>query len=328
MSDHNPLTQLHDALADDMRAVNEAILARMTSDVPLIPQLASYLIAAGGKRIRPLLTLASTRLFDDKTDRPHKLAASVEFIHTATLLHDDIVDGSEERRGKPAANLVFGNTASVLVGDFLFSRAFELMAEDGELDILQILSHASAVIAEGEVLQLSAVGQLGTDQETYLKIIGAKTAALFEATCEIGPIMAGADDAARKALKSYGYNLGMAFQIADDVLDYAGQGEAMGKNSGDDFYDGKVTLPVIHAYTNGNGVEQAFWQRTLGDKDFKDGDLETAQKYIADHAGKVAALTLARQYADQAVNDLKNITDSPLKSNLIACAQYTVDRLS
>ena len=235
-------------VAADMNGVNAVILERMQSKVSLIPELAGHLIAGGGKRMRPMLTLACANLLGYPGTRHHKLAAAVEFIHTATLLHDDVVDGSGMRRGKQTANLIWGNPASVLVGDFLFSRAFELMVEDGSLKVLRILSHASAVIAEGEVEQLTAQRQIDTDEDHYLDIISAKTAALFAAACRVAPVVAEADEDVELALESYGRNLGIAFQLTDDVIDYASDAETMGKGVGDDFRDGKMTLPVILAY--------------------------------------------------------------------------------
>ena len=238
----NPLAQLSTALERDMLAVNEQIITHMQSPVALIPQLASYLIAAGGKRIRPLLTLASTSIYSGDMSRAHGLSAAVEFIHTATLLHDDVVDESEERRGQKAANLIFGNQASVLVGDFLFSRAFQLMTADGSLDVLKILSDASAIIAEGEVMQLTTMGNLNTDMDTYIEVIKSKTAALFAAACEVGPVIAGADKGAAQAMADYGMNMGIAFQIADDALDYDANQAELGKTIGDDFREGLTAI--------------------------------------------------------------------------------------
>src|SRR3954466_1510618 len=240
-----PVMQL---VAADLNHVNAVILERMQSEVALIPELAGHLIAGGGKRMRPMLTLASAALLDYGGTRHHKLAAAVEFIHTATLLHDDVVDRSGMRRGKRTANIIWGNSASVLVGDFLFSRAFELMVEDGSLKVLRILSHASAVIAEGEVEQLTAQRRIDTDEEQYLTIISAKTAALFAAACRVAPVVAEASEEAELALECFGRNLGIAFQLTDDVIDYASDEATMGKDAGDDFRDGKVTLPVILAH--------------------------------------------------------------------------------
>src|SRR5436189_446749 len=262
--------------AADMNAVNAVILERMQSKVALIPELAGHLIAGGGKRMRPMLTLASASLLGYPGTRHHKLAAAVEFIHTATLLHDDVVDGSGMRRGKRTANLIWGNPASVLVGDFLFSRAFELMVEDGSLKVLRILSHASAVIAEGEVEQLTAQRQIDTDEEQYLTIISAKTAALFAAACRVAPVVAEADEDAELALESYGKNLGIAFQLTDDVIDYASDSATMGKGVGDDFRDGKMTLPVILAYARASADDRDFLRSAISGEQQSDDDLARA----------------------------------------------------
>src|ERR1044071_6282310 len=269
----DPMMQL---VAADLHHVNAVILARMQSEVSLIPELAGHLIAGGGKRMRPMLTLACARLLDYPGARHHKLAAAVEFIHTATLLHDDVVDGSGLRRGKQTANLIWGNPASVLVGDFLFSRAFELMVEDGSLKVLRILSHASAVIAEGEVEQLTTQRQVETDEEQYLTIISAKTAALFAAACRVAPVVAEADEDCELALESYGKNLGIAFQLTDDVIAYSSEEATMGKGVGDDFRDGKMTLPVILAYARGGEADREFWREAISGERVSDDDLSHA----------------------------------------------------
>jgi octaprenyl-diphosphate synthase len=322
----SPLDGLATLLGEDMKKVNALILQHMQSEVPLIPQIAAYLIAAGGKRIRPLLTLAATRLFDGATDRPYGLAAAVEFIHTATLLHDDVVDESTQRRGKDAANLVFGNQASVLVGDFLFSRAFELMVADGNIEVLRILSHAAAVIAEGEVMQLAATGDITMGMDRYEAIIAAKTAALFAAACEIGPVIAGRDKATQDALRTYGHELGMAFQYADDILDYSATQEKLGKTVGDDFREGKLTAPVIIALSAASDEERAFWQRTMPDKNQTPEDLATAQKILNRHEALIQGAARARAHAQRAIDALAHIPPTPLKSLLAALALYTVER--
>lgn len=323
-----PLATLATMLDADMKAVNSVILGNMQSDVPLIPQLAGYLIASGGKRIRPLLTLAATALFDGDMKRAHGLAAAVEFIHTATLLHDDVVDGSEQRRGKDAANLVFGNQASVLVGDFLFSRAFQLMTADGSLDVLRILSGASAVIAEGEVMQLTTANNLDTTMEDYISVISAKTAALFSAACEIGPVVAGADAPYVKAMHTYGHNMGIAFQIADDVLDYNADREKLGKTIGDDFREGKMTAPLILALQKANEEERAFWQRTVGEKEQKDGDLAQAMALFEKHNTLDQGMEIARTYADKALLALENMPEHPVRTQLQALVPFVIDRQS
>lgn len=322
----NPLDILQEQLHGDMTAVNAMILQHMQSDVPLIPQLASYLIAAGGKRIRPLLTLSCTALFNGDMKRAHRLAAAVEFIHTATLLHDDVVDDSDQRRGKDSANIVFGNEASVLVGDFLFSRAFQLMVADGSLDVLRILSNTSAIIAEGEVLQLSAQNNLDTIMEDYFSIIEGKTASLFAAACEVGPIIANQDKATVKALRDYGHNLGMAFQVIDDILDYSAERAKLGKNVGDDFQEGKMTVPVILALQEASSDEKEFWQRTLGDKNQKDVDLETAQNLIAKYDTLAQGMKIAHDYGNKAIQNLASLPETLLKQTLIDLVSFTITR--
>ena len=322
----SPLDALQSALDADMRAVNAMIVARMDSPVPMIPQLAGYLIAAGGKRIRPLMTLAATAIFNGDMVRAHRLATAVEFIHSATLLHDDVVDASDERRGQKSANAVFGNEASVLVGDFLFSRAFQLMVEDGNLDILKILSDASAIIAEGEVLQLATQGNIETSIEDYLAVIKGKTAALFAAACEVGPLVAGAGRDAAQAMCEYGMNLGIAFQIADDVLDYAADAEKLGKAVGDDFREGKMTAPVILALQKANADERSFWIRTMSAREQEDSDLVRAQSILTRHGALDGGLALARDYAAKAREALAEAPDSPLRAALDALALYAVER--
>ena len=322
----NPLERMAHLLHDDMKKVNDLILQRMKSEVPMIPQLAGYLIASGGKRIRPLLTLAATRLYDGETARPYALAGAVEFIHTATLLHDDVVDDSVERRGNPSANVVYGNQASVLVGDFLFSRAFQLMVEDRSLDVLRILSEASAVIAEGEVLQLSFANDMTLTLAQYEKIIACKTAELFAAACEIGPIIAGQDKDVVKMLRDYGFNLGMAFQIADDVLDYTADQEKLGKTVGDDFREGKLTAPVIFALADADDGEKAFWQRTMEDRIQREEDLPRALEILKKHKSFNKGMELARAYAKKAQEDLKDVPKGDLRDLLKELATFSVER--
>lgn len=315
-TEQTPLERLSALLHDDMKAVNKSIIDHMQSDVPMIPQLAGYLIASGGKRIRPLLTLACTRMFDAGTDRPFGLAASVEFIHTATLLHDDVVDGSDERRGQKAANLVFGNQASVLVGDFLFSRAFQLMTADGSLEVLRILSDASAIIAQGEVKQLTTANNLDTSMDDYIEVVSAKTAALFAAACEIGPVIAGQDKQAQAALAEYGMALGIAFQIIDDVLDYNAEQEKLGKAIGDDFREGKMTAPVLIALENASDDERAFWTRTMGELNQEDGDLARAMDIMIAHDSLNKGVKLAEDYAAKAIAALDSLPAAARDSEL------------
>lgn len=322
----NPVEELGTLFDSDMRAVNALILERMDSPVKLIPQLAAYLIAAGGKRIRPLLTLASTALYQGEMIRAHRLAAAVEFIHTATLLHDDVVDESTERRGQDAANLVFGNQASVLVGDFLFARAFELMTEDGSLEVLRILSNASAIIAQGEVMQLTTANNLATSMDEYIEVITAKTAALFAAACEVGPVIAGANKNAAQAMHDYGLNMGIAFQIADDALDYSSTRETLGKTIGDDFREGKMTAPVLIALQNANDQERDFWERTMAMRKQKPGDLAQAQKILERHQAIPKALELAEIYGEKAHHALRQAPDSSPCGMLESLIDFTINR--
>lgn len=324
-ADH-ALDVLTKLVADDMRAVNQLIIRRMESRVPLIPQLAGHIIAAGGKRLRPTLTLAAAQLCGYDGQRHLKLAACVEFIHTATLLHDDVVDASDLRRGGPSANALFGNEASVLVGDFLFSRAFELMVEDGSIDVLRILSNASAVIAEGEVLQLSTAHNSATSEQAYLEVVRAKTAELFAAACRIGAVVAGRPQAEEEALRTYGLNLGIAFQIADDVLDYAAEQERFGKTVGDDLREGKMTLPVILAIHRGNEAERSFWRRVLDDADYRDGDLQHAQDLIRRYNTLRDAIERARHYGAIARDALGLFPDTPVRQALLDIIDFTVER--
>jgi octaprenyl-diphosphate synthase len=320
------LDALLSLVAVDMNGVNAVILERMQSKVALIPELAGHLIAGGGKRMRPMLTLATASLLGYPGTRHHKLAAAVEFIHTATLLHDDVVDGSGMRRGKRTANLIWGNPASVLVGDFLFSRAFELMVEDGSLKVLRILSHASAVIAEGEVNQLTAQRQVGTDEEHYLEIITAKTAALFAAACRVSPVVAEASEDAELALEAYGKNLGIAFQLSDDVIDYASDTATMGKGVGDDFRDGKMTLPVILAYARGTAAERGFWQAAIGGKRVSDEDLAHATRLLRESDALADTIERARQYGRRAIDALAIFPASKAKAALVEAAEFAVAR--
>jgi octaprenyl-diphosphate synthase len=313
-------------VASDMNGVNAVILDRMQSKVALIPELAGHLIAGGGKRMRPMLTLACANLLGYTGTRHHKLAAAVEFIHTATLLHDDVVDGSGMRRGKRTANLIWGNPASVLVGDFLFSRAFELMVEDGSLRVLRILSHASAVIAEGEVEQLTAQRRIDTGEEQYLEIIGAKTAALFAAACRVAPVVAEASEDAELALESYGKNLGIAFQLTDDVIDYASDEATMGKGVGDDFRDGKMTLPVILAYARGSDDDRAFWREAIAGNRTSDHDLAHAISRIRATGALSDTIEHARHYGRRAIDALAGFPASKAKAALSEAVEFAIAR--
>ncbi|NJO55805.1 MAG: polyprenyl synthetase family protein [Rhodospirillales bacterium] len=298
----------------------------MKSPVALIPQLAGHVIAAGGKRLRPMLTLAAARLCGYEGYRHVGLAACVEFIHTATLLHDDVVDDSTLRRGLASANSVWGNKPSVLVGDFLFSRAFELMVEDGSLDVLAILSRASSIIAEGEVMQLLTSNDLNTSEDDYLDVIRAKTAELFAAACRLGGVVADRPRAEWEALHGYGMNFGIAFQLVDDVLDYSARQATLGKSIGDDFREGKMTLPVVIAISRGEASERAFWQRTIEAMEQDADDLERAIAILNSHAALTETMARARSYGEAAVKSLAPFPESPAKRALLDVVEFCIDR--
>ena len=311
---------------DDIQQVNQTIIERMESPVILIPQVAGHIIAAGGKRLRPMLTLAASRMCGYEGDRHIALAACVEFIHTATLLHDDVVDESDLRRGAASANAVFGNKSSVLVGDFLFSRAFELMVEDGNLDVLRILSEASSVIAEGEVLQLVTANDTETTEADYLEVIRSKTAKLFAAASEIGAVVADRPKADWQALESFGHNLGMAFQLIDDLLDYSARQATLGKTVGDDFREGKITLPVVFAFNAADDAEKAFWRRTLEDLEQKKGDLRRAVTMLEKSGALHATMERAREYGVKACEALAPFPDGEIKNALHEAVQFAIHR--
>ena len=318
-----PLVELVQA---DMDRVNELILSKAGSDVSMIPEVASHLISSGGKRLRPMLTLAAARMSGYRGDSHVRLAASVEFMHTATLLHDDVVDESELRRGKLAARMLWGNQASVLVGDFLLGQAFRMMVEVGSLDALDVLSTAAAVIAEGEVMQLSAAKNMTTTEDEYLAVIRAKTAALFSAAAEVGPIIAGHGRAERSAFRSYGTNLGLAFQLIDDALDYGGSSADLGKKVGDDFREGKITLPVVLAYRRGSDTERAFWQRVLERAEITDGDLERAIGLLRSHHAIEDTVERARHYGSVARDALAPFQDTAYKGALLEVVDFCIER--
>ncbi len=322
----NPLDELTGLVGNDLQSVNELILANMHSSVEMIPQLAGYIIAAGGKRLRPVLTLAAAHMCGYRGDNHKMLAAVVEFIHTATLLHDDVVDESDLRRGLASANAVFGNKASVLVGDFLFSRAFQLMVDVGSLDVLRILSNASMVIAEGEVLQLQTSNDTETSEQAYLEVIKAKTAELFAAACRVGAVVAARPQAEEMALYDYGMNLGIAFQLVDDVLDYSAKQAKLGKTVGDDFREGKITLPIVLAFRRGNDEERTFWRRTMEELDQQDGDLERAQQLMVKHSALKDTVERARHYGAIARDALGLFPDSPVKRALLDVIDFVIDR--
>jgi octaprenyl-diphosphate synthase len=319
----DPLLRL---LKTDLDRVNRLIVERMQSPVTLIPQLAGHIVAGGGKRLRPMLTLGSARLCGYRGDRHVALAAAVEFIHTATLLHDDVVDASDRRRGRVTANAVWGNQPAVLVGDFLFSRAFELMVTDGSLRVLEILSRASAIIAEGEVRQLMTTGDTAATEADYLSVIQSKTAELFAAASRIGAVLAGRPAPEEEALDRFGRNLGTAFQLVDDMLDFSSGGSELGKNIGDDFRDGKMTLPVLVAFARGDAEERGFWRRTLEDLDQQPGDLERAIDLVGRRGALAETLSRAKGYAAAAIEALTPFSDGPERRALTAAALFAGDR--
>ncbi|MCJ7597217.1 MAG: polyprenyl synthetase family protein [Methyloceanibacter sp.] len=326
---HDPRASLAPLLAlveEDMTHVNRIILDRARSNVDLIPELARHLIDSGGKRLRPMLTLATAKLCGYAGDGHVRLAASVEFMHTATLLHDDVVDESDVRRGKTAARLLWGNEASVLVGDFLLGQAFKMMVDVGSLGALRILSDAAAVIAEGEVMQLITAKNTETTEDDYLAVIDAKTAALFAAAAEVGAVIAGRPKSEAAGLRSYGRNLGIAFQLVDDALDYSGEQATLGKSVGDDFREGKLTLPVVLCYRRGNEAERSFWRRTLQDGKIEDGDLEQAMNFMREHNTLSDTMERARHYGAIARDAMAIFPDSDAKSALLEAIEFCVDR--
>ncbi|MEL6531631.1 MAG: polyprenyl synthetase family protein [Pseudomonadota bacterium] len=323
-----PHDRLTAYLAEDLDAVNVLIRERMASKyAPRIPQVTTHLVEAGGKRIRPLLTLAAAQMMGYAGVEHRKLAATVEFIHTATLLHDDVVDESGQRRGRPTANLLWDNKSSVLVGDYLFARAFLLMVETGNHRVLEILSNASAVIAEGEVLQLTAARNLGTTEEIYEQIVRGKTAALFQAAIEVGAEISGAEDKTVQAFGAYGDALGVSFQIVDDLLDWGGTSGELGKNTGDDFRECKLTLPIIRAVAKADDAEREFWVRTVQKGRQEDGDLEQARALLDKHSALQSTRETALMHADRAKAAMRGLPEHPLREMLIALADYVVQRI-
>ncbi len=310
----------------EMARVNEIILSRTGSDVSMVPEIANHLIELGGKRIRPMMTVAAGAMSGYEGEGHLKLAAAVEFMHTATLLHDDVVDESEMRRGQPSARRVWGNEASVLVGDFLLGQAFKMMVEVGSLPCLAILSNSAAVIAEGEVAQLAASKNMATTEDDYLAVIRAKTAALFAAAAEVGPTLAGAPESQIAAMRSYGTNLGLAFQLIDDALDYSGSQSDLGKRVGDDFREGKITLPVVLSYRRGTPEEREFWTRTLQTGDLEDGDLERALGYMTKHRAIKDTVERAEHYGAVALDALAIFPDTPHKTSLMDAVAFCIQR--
>ena len=320
------LKPLMDLVKEDMQAINRIILDKAVSDVELIPELAHHLIDSGGKRLRPMLTIAAAKLCGYPGSWHVRVAAAVEFMHTATLLHDDVVDESGTRRGRKTARMIWGNQASVLVGDFLLGQAFRMLVEAGSLPVLKIMSNAAATIAEGEVMQLAAAKNTATTEDEYLAIINAKTAALFSAAAEVSPALAQRPAEEQTALKSYGKNLGLAFQLVDDALDYAGDSQRLGKATGDDFREGKITLPVILSFRRGSSEERQFWNRTIAEGDIEDGDLETAVGLMKKHKAIDATLERARSYGSIARDALAIFPASREKDALERVISFCVSR--
>lgn len=312
----------------DMGRVNELILSKAGSDVEMIPEVANHLISSGGKRLRPMLTLAAAQMFGYQGDGHIKLATSVEFMHTATLLHDDVVDESDMRRGKRTARMIWGNQASVLVGDFLLGQAFRMMVEVGSIDALDILSTAASIIAEGEVMQLGVAKNLETTEDDYLAVIKAKTAALFSAAAEVGPIVAGASKTDRAALRSYGINLGLAFQLIDDALDYGGDSKNLGKNVGDDFREGKVTLPVILSYRRGSAEEREFWKAAIENDRTDDESLDRARGLMTRHGAIGDTIGRARHFGEIARDALAPLRQTPQKQAMLDVIDFCISRVS
>ena len=319
---------LVDLTKSDMERVNQLILSKAGSDVEMIPEVANHLISSGGKRLRPMLTLAAASMLGYEGDAHIKLATSVEFMHTATLLHDDVVDESDMRRGKSTARMIWGNQASVLVGDFLLGQAFRMMVDVGSLEALDVLSTAASVIAEGEVLQLSVAKNMETTEDDYLAVIRAKTAALFAAAAEVGPIVAKTDRAQRNALKSYGMNLGLAFQLVDDVLDYGGSSADLGKNVGDDFREGKITLPVILAFRRGSEDERDFWRRAIEGGETDDANLEKALGLINRYGALKDTIARAEHYGTIARDALAPLPASAYKQALLDVIDFCIQRVN
>jgi octaprenyl-diphosphate synthase len=320
------IDRLVDLLAADMQRVNTEILARTGSEVTMIPEVANHLISSGGKRLRPMLTLAMASLTGYEGDGHIKLAAAVEFMHTATLLHDDVVDESDLRRGRPAARKLWGNEASVLVGDFLLGQAFKMMVEVGSMRALEILSHAAAVIAEGEVMQLGAAKNTATTEDEYLAVIRAKTAELFAAACEVGPVLTQRPKAEAAACRSFGMNLGIAFQLVDDALDYGGKSAKLGKNIGDDFREGKITLPVVLSFRRGSEGEREFWTRVLEHGDATESDLETAVGLMSKHRALEDTIKRAQHYGAIARDALALFPASEMKQALEEAVEFCTAR--
>jgi octaprenyl-diphosphate synthase len=327
-SNDGSVQPLVDLTRGDMGRVNELILSKAGSDVEMIPEVANHLISSGGKRLRPMITLAAARMFGYQGDGHVKLATSVEFMHTATLLHDDVVDESDLRRGRSTARMIWGNQASVLVGDFLLGQAFKMMVDVGSLEALDVLATSASIIAEGEVMQLAAAKNLETTEDEYLAVIKAKTAALFSAAAEVGPIIAAASRTDRQALRSYGLNLGLAFQLVDDALDYGGNAKDLGKNTGDDFREGKITLPVVLTYRRGTSEERLFWKEALENGQNDDKNLEKAKGLMTRYGALSDTVQRARHFGGIARDALAPLDASPQKDALLDVIDFCISRVN
>ncbi|OSM01601.1 polyprenyl synthetase family protein [Magnetofaba australis] len=328
MADTTPeaLARLRELVSDDLERTNRIIIEQLDSHVEMIPTLGQHLLNSGGKRLRPILTLIAAKLFGYQGNDHALLAAVVEFIHTATLLHDDVVDKSNTRRGRATANSVWGNKAPVLVGDFLFSRSFQILVEHGDLRVLRIMADCCAIISEGEVMQLVASNDLATNEARYLDVVKHKTASLFASASQLGAVAAGRSDEEAAKLSEFGLKLGIAYQVVDDALDYASQSDELGKNVGDDFQEGKMTLPVIHAYAHAEGEEKEFWQKCLEEDEQPEGSFERAIALIRERGSLEYAMGKARQFAAEAKAALEGLPDTPEKQALANLADFSVDR--
>ncbi|MGB4191106.1 MAG: polyprenyl synthetase family protein [Rickettsiales bacterium] len=320
------LVKIKKLAQEDLQKMDAIISERLQLKEQLVKDVTYHIINSGGKRLRPVLTILSAKLFGYSQGVRHiNLAAAVEFIHTATLLHDDVVDHSKLRRGLPTANKNWDNKSSILVGDFLFSQAFLLMSEDGNLDILKILSKASSIIAEGEVKQLSSIANLDQSVEAYFKIISAKTAELFAASCQVGACIAINNHETQLAMYNFGYNLGIAFQIMDDVLDYTSNESALGKNIGDDFMEGKVTLPIIVAYSRSNQQEKEFWQKAFVHSSTSE-DFSKALEILNKYNIIEECLETAFKYTQAAKKCIETAPDNYIKAALIEILNFSISR--
>ncbi|WP_439273632.1 polyprenyl synthetase family protein [Pseudochrobactrum sp. HB0163] len=322
------IQKLIDLTRADMGRVNALILSKAGSDVEMIPEVANHLISSGGKRLRPMMTLAAAKMFGYEGEGHVQLATSVEFMHTATLLHDDVVDESDLRRGKSTARMIWGNQASVLVGDFLLGQAFKMMVDVGSLEALDVLATSAAVIAEGEVMQLAAAKNMETTEDEYLAVIKAKTAALFSAAAEVGPIIAGAGRSDRSGLRSYGLNLGLAFQLIDDALDYGGTAADLGKNVGDDFREGKITMPLLLSYRRGSDEERAFWKSAIEQGNNDDEALQKAIGLMTRHGAIADTVQRARHFGEIARDALAPLPQTAQKDALIDVIDFCISRVN